>query len=209
LDDSWWHRSYWQIGTSIGSGWGGWSRAGQQVPAGRLLVTDGTRAFGFGRNQYHNPGAHVGIDAAGVWGPIGEGLGRWTFYRLFARTLSQETAKQARRGRLSDASDAPEWTRNTAILTQAMVLANQTLMLAGPVAPVDVVPQTPAEIDPWAEALQSQRGGRLMMVDAADGSTLNEMDLPSPPIFDGMAVAQDRVYLATRGGEIVCLGPVP
>jgi hypothetical protein len=172
-----------------------------------LLVTDGTRAFGFGRNQYHNPGAHVGIDAAGVWGPIGEGLGRWTFYRLFARTLSQETAKQARRGQLSDASDAPDWTRNTAILTQAMVLANQTLILAGPVAPVDVVPQTPAEIDPWAEALQSQRGGRLMMGDAADGSTLNEMDLPSPPIFDGMAVAQDRVYLATRGGEIVCLAP--
>jgi hypothetical protein len=205
LDDSWWHRSYWQIGTSMGSGWGGWSRAGQQVPAGRLLVTDGTRAFGFGRNQYHNPGAHVGIDAAGVWGPIGEGLGRWTFYRLFARTLSQETAKQARRGQLSDASDAPEWTRNTAVLTQAMVLANQTLMLAGPVAPVDSVPQTPAEIDTWAEALQSQRGGRLMMVDTADGSTLNEMDLPSPPIFDGMAVAQDRVYLATRAGEIVCL----
>jgi hypothetical protein len=89
-----------------------------------------------------------------------------------------------------------------------MVLANQTLILAGPVAPVDSVPQTPVEIDTWAEALHSQRGGRLMMVDAADGSTLSEMDLPSPPIFDGMAVAQDRVYLATRAGEIVCLGPV-
>jgi hypothetical protein len=208
LDDSWWHRSYWQIGTSMGSGWGGWSRAGQQVPAGRLLVTDGTRAFGFGRNQYHNPGAHVGIDAAGVWGPIGEGLGRWTFYRLFARTLSQEIAKQARRGQPSDALDAPNGRRHCGLdpgygARQPDTDARRPGSLSRLGSPNPRRDRCLGRSAP-IPTRRTADDGRY-----ADGSTLNEMDLPSPPIFDGMAVAQDRVYLATRAGEIVCLGRYP
>ncbi|MHC4156113.1 MAG: hypothetical protein ACYST6_14495, partial [Planctomycetota bacterium] len=67
LEDSWWHRTYWQVGTSMGSNYGGWPRAGNQVPAGRLLVLDDESIYGFGRSQYIHHGAHVGIDGATVF----------------------------------------------------------------------------------------------------------------------------------------------
>ncbi len=208
LDDTWWHRSYWQIGTFMGSGWGGWPRAGLQAPAGRLLVTDGAHVFGFGRNQYHNPGAHVGIDAGGVWGPIGEGLGRWTYYRLFGQSLPATTAEQLRRGEAE--SEPPwSWTRRIPLLCQAMVLADQKLVVAGPEAPLDRIPRSTAEVDPIVEALETDRGGRLLVVEIRDGSTLAERELTSSPVFDGMAVAHGHVYLATRDGHVVCWGPQP
>ncbi len=205
LDDTWWHRSYWQIGTAMGSGWGGWPQAGQRVPAGRLLATDGSRVFGFGRNQYHNPGAHVGIDAGGVWGPIGEGLGRWTYYRLFGQSLGTATARELRRG-AEPAEGELSWTQRIPVLCRAMVLAGPTLLVAGPEAPVDCIPHDPSEVDPIAEALEADRGGRLLAVSTADGGTLAELDLPSPPVFDGMAAARGRVYLSTKNGKVVCLG---
>ncbi len=208
LDDSWWHRTYWQIGTSMGSGWGGWPKAGQQVPAGRLLVTDGSRVFGFGRNQYDIPGAHVGVDASGVWGPIGAQQGRWTFYQLFGRTLDSRTGRQSRRKPEEQTAGGSDWTRRVPVLVQAMVLAHQTLFVAGPRDKVDEVPHDPAGVDPLAEALEARRGGSLLCVSATDGKTLDDHELKSPPVFDGMAAAQGRLYLSTKMGEIVCMGPV-
>ncbi len=208
LDGSWWHRTYWQIGTSMGSGWGRWPKAGQQVPAGRLLVTDGSRAFGFGRNQYDIPGAHVGVDASGVWGPIGEQQGRWTFYRLFGRTLDTKAGKQSRREARGEAAGKSDWTRRVPVLAQGMVLAGETLFVAGPPDEVEKIPHEPAETDPLAEALEAGRGGRLLAVSTTDGKPLADYELKSPPVFDGMAAAQGRLYLATKIGEVVCMGPV-
>ena len=42
-------------------------------------------------------------------------------------------------------------------------------------------------------------------MDKRDGSKLSEMDLSSPPVFDGMIAAAGRLYLATVDGEILCL----
>ena len=207
LDDSWWHRTYWQIGTSMASGWGGWARAGQQVPAGRLLVTDGARVFGFGRNQYDTPGAHVGVDADGVWGPIGRQQGRWTFYRLFGKVLGPKSGRASRREPPKQAASESDWTCRIPVLGQAMVLADQTLFIAGPPDPVAEVPHEPAGVDPLAEALEAKSGGRLLVVSATDGKTLAEYELKSPPVFDGMAAAGGRLYLSTKNGEIVCMGP--
>ena len=207
LDDNWWHRSYWQIGTSMGSGWSNWPKAGQQVPAGRLLVTDGSRVFGYGRNQYDIPGAHVGIDAAGVWGPIGAQQGRWTYYRLFGRTLAAQADKLSRRGAEQPASSPPDWSRRIPVLAQAMVLTRQTLFAAGPPDPLPQVPHEPAQVDPLASALEAKRGGRLLAVSAADGKTLADHEIESSPVFDGMAAAQGRLYLSTKIGKVVCMAP--
>jgi outer membrane protein assembly factor BamB len=207
LDDSWWHRTYWQIGTSMASGWGGWPKAGQQVPAGRLLVTDGSRVFGYARNQYDIPGAHVGVDASGVWGPIGKQQGRWTFYQLFGRTMDAQAGKQSRREPVPKAASESDWTRRVPVLVQAMVLAGQTLFVAGPPDTVNEIPHEPASVDPLAEALEARRGGSLVAVSAADGKTLADYELESPPVFDGMAAAQGRLYLSTKTGEVVCVGP--
>jgi hypothetical protein len=207
LDDNWWHRTYWQVGALMGSGWSGWPKSGQQVPAGRLLVTDGVRVFGFGRNQYDTPGAHVGVDATGVWGPIGGQQGRWTFYQLFAQTMDTRPGKQARRKPKKPVVKKFDWTRRAPVLGQGMVLASETLFVAGPVDPVKEVPHEPVGVDPLADALEAKRGGRLLAVSAPDGKTLADYPLKSPPVFDGMAAAHGRLYLSTKIGEVLCMGP--
>ena len=207
LEDNWWHRTYWQIGSFMRSGWGGWPKAGRSVPAGRLLVTDGSRVFGFGRNQYDIPGAHVGVDGTHAWGPVGKGQGRWTYYHLFGSTTDVRPDDQRRKKPAKQNGDGPNWKCRIPVVGRAMVLAGETLFVAGPDDPVTQVPQEPKEVDPLAEALESTKGGRLLGVSATDGKTVSDYELDSPPVFDGMCAAKSRLYISTRNGQVVCMGP--
>jgi len=84
---------------------------------------------------------------------------------------------------------------------RAMVLAERTLLLAGP-------PDVLAADDPTA-AWEGRRGGLLRAVATDDGSTLAEYELPAPPVFDGMAAAAGRLYLATVDGRVVSWAEQP
>ncbi len=205
LDDSWWHRTYWQFGTTMRSGWGGWSKAGKKVPAGRLLIIDGPRVFGYGRNQYDTPGAHVGVDADGVWGPIGREEGRWTSYRLFRRPLNRQSGTESRRQAPKKLATEPDWTRRVPMVVKAMVLADDTLFVAGPPVESKGIPKEPADADPFAEALGSKGSGNLLAVSAVSGDLLAEHDVGCSPVFDGMAAAYERIYISTESGSIVCM----
>ena len=44
------------------------------------------------------------------------------------------------------------------------------------------------------------------VVSAADGSQLAGGQLPSAPVFDGMAAAGGRLFIALTDGSVVCLG---
>jgi outer membrane protein assembly factor BamB len=206
MEDNWWHRTYWQVGTSMASGWGGWAKAGQQVPAGRLLVVDSPYVFGFGRNQYDTPGAHVGIDADGVWGPIGREQGRWTFYRLFRQTMNTGARNGPRLEPDRKATTKPDWVQNIPILAKAMVLARETIFIAGPSVQVKEVPHKPSEVDSLAEALEAGHNGRLLAVSATDGKALANYDLRVSPVFDGMAAANGQLFISGIDGQIICMG---
>lgn len=47
--------------------------------------------------------------------------------------------------------------------------------------------------------------GRLKALHAKDGTVLSETQIPTPS-WDGMAVAQDRIFLTTQTGELICIG---
>jgi len=47
--------------------------------------------------------------------------------------------------------------------------------------------------------------GVLRVISAADGAMLSECSLPAPPVWDGIAAAGGRIYLATEKGEVCCL----
>jgi hypothetical protein len=70
-----------------------------------------------------------------------------------------------------------------------MVLTNEVLYVA----------TTPK---PWTKEAAS---GQLIAVDPKSGKVLRELPLPAAPVFDGMAAATDGLYIALRGGRIVCL----
>ena len=210
LDDTWWHRTYWMFGTAMRSGWGSWQVSGNLVPAGRLLVVDDAKVYGFGRfNQYHRNGTHVGLGQ--------------THYTLYASPLkasespSAKGGKAVRRG-IEPAAEhpaAPFWTESIPLLARGMVLSGDTLFVAGP--PDVFEPASEEAADPYhstsAEALREQeaalegkRGGMLMAVSAADGGQLVKYDLESPPAWDGMAAAGGRLFVSLVDGSVVCFG---
>jgi len=205
LDDTWWHRTYWLVGTEMGNNYGGWPRSGNQAPAGRLLVMDGSTVYGFGRNQYIHHGAHVGIDGATVFhfNANRDAQRRFTHYQAFAisRDMPATPRPQAgARGRRPAARPKEyRWTQKLPILARAMVLAPNALFVAGP-------PDLFATDDP-AGALAGEEGGAMIAVSTSDGSQLAEQRLTSPPVWDGMAAVGGRLYLATVDGKVMCFRP--
>lgn len=49
-------------------------------------------------------------------------------------------------------------------------------------------------------------GGLVVHVGCADGGKRAEYELDSPPVFDGMAAANGRLYLVNNNGKIICFG---
>ncbi len=95
---------------------------------------------------------------------------------------------------------------------RAMVLAGKTLFIAGPPdvvdekqafsRPDDAAVQT--KLREQAAALEGRKGALLWAVSAADGKKLGEYRLESPPVWDGMAAANGRLYLSTMDGRVLC-----
>jgi len=192
LDGSWWHRSYWFYGTGMRCGYGGWPAAGNRNPAGRILVLSKDTAYGFGRSRYVHYGSHVGVDAYTIfhYRMRRNGGPRWIYYLLFAEKIGPGKAKGPKRGR------EYVWSRGIPFLVRAMVLAGDTLAVAGPPS---VWPGPEG-----TEMLEGKRGGLLLLLSASEGKELFQLDLPSPPEFDGMIAAGGRIYLSAEDGKVYC-----
>ena len=55
-----------------------------------------------------------------------------------------------------------------------------------------------------SSALEGRKGGLLQAVSADGGEPLAEFRLEAPPVFDGMAAAGGRLYMATTDGQVLC-----
>ncbi len=231
MDGSWWHRNYWMYGTQMKNAWGGWTQVGYQVPAGRLLVLDDESVFGFGRlNQYATHGSHVGVPLPLLpWPPESRdarGRGQ-THYALFSSpreprvdtvTVGQDQTALPKRGPQAAVRAGrkprkqprlvPRWARELEVTVRAMVLADETLYVAGPPELLSLTGRSISEQDLEAAtaAYDGKRGGELWAVSAKDGSKLAEHELDSPPVFDGLIAAQGCLFLTTMDGRVHCLG---
>lgn len=184
LDSSWWHRSYWLLGDRMDAGFRDWQQASFMVPTGQLLCNSpGDGVYGFGRANSNQRASHVGVED--------------TYYRLFAVSAENTGSHDPAEGPKS--SVQYRWTRRIPLLGRAMVVAGKTLFVAGP---PDFVTR---ESEKGLAAVEGRKGGMLWGVSGADGSTLVEHKLDSPPVFDGMAAAGGRLFVALQDGRIICL----
>ena len=201
LDDTWFHRTYWVYGRSFAGGWGGYYQAGKYAPGGRILVFDDTRVYGFGRlPQYY----------------------RWTTaleHHLFACAKQPEIVPmtEADRDKLPIRRQMhPEyvWSGAVPLFARAMVLTGETLFIAGP---PDIVDEEEAfdrayeiamiaELDDQTDALEGRKGALIRVISAPNGKILAEFTFESSPVFDGMASAGGRLYMALENGSLVCMG---
>lgn len=183
LDDNYMHRSYWVWGRSWASGAGGWHKAGDVTPAGRMIVVDDNKVYAYGRQlQFYK------------WSsPLDHHLYSAEKYP------TSETVEYV-------------WQDDTfPIHVQAMCLADKILFAAGVPDVIDEEytfdnPMDPNNLVVFAEqdaAFNDERGGWLRAVLTSDGSTLAEYTLESLPVWDGMVAANGKLYLALRNGKVI------
>jgi hypothetical protein len=183
LDDSGFDRLYWMYAER----WPGLYVAVNTPKAGQILVFDETTTYGlhtfnkkFSRSPYFAPGT-VG-------------------HELFAddnanEPILPEAAARRERGSMSR-TRPPKWSVTIPVWARSMVLAGETLFLAGP---PDVIDQD----DPYG-AFEGRKGGRLWAVSTTDGSKITEYPLKSPPVFDGLIASQQQLFLTTIDGCVSC-----
>jgi hypothetical protein len=202
LDGTWWHRSYWVYGRSFAEGAGGWPHAGKNAPAGRILAVDESSVYGFGRQPTYYK-----------WRTPLE-------YHLFATSKDPQIVREPARAKAKGKKPAAprsqhpkyEWSRRVPLLVRAMVLADNTLFIAGPPDVVDEEeafrrvgdPKIQAQLAEQDAVLGGKQGALLWAVSAADGSKLAGYKLDALPVFDGMAAAGGRLYLSTADGKVLC-----
>jgi outer membrane protein assembly factor BamB len=134
----------------------------------------------------------MAFDDKTVWGVERGGGGRGPAYALFAAPRPDPSDAESRlpdfRPRTSKpkAGAGPSWTAPLTLRPRAMLGAGQILFVAG--------------------ENTGQDGGCVRAVSAADGKTLADVRLASPPVWDGAAATAGRLYLSTVDGKVVCLG---
>jgi len=184
LDDSWYNRTYWMYSAT----WPGYYLAHRAAKTGQLLVVGPEKTYAVQAYPYRN-----------MQSPLftpGE-----TGYLLFADANANEPAlsdetRETTKGWGFTRQRPPVWHRWVPVRIRAMVLAGERLFVAGPPDVVD-----PA--DPMA-AFDGRKGAVLCVHSAADGTTLAEHPLESPPVFDGLIAAGGRLYLSLTDGHLQC-----
>ena len=194
LNGAWFHRTRWFLG--------GVAFAEYLVFNGRGVCGVRARKAIGGYGGHFTPGAKgFELFAAGLVAP----RPRRPAPKPAARPAAKPKAPKKRAGRPRGKSQTPKvrapkdrWCIHIPVRATAMAIAGDTLLVAG--TPDVLVPK-----DPWA-AYEGRGGGKLLAVAVADGTVGARLELASPPVLDGLAVARGRLYLSTADGHVVCLG---
>jgi len=222
LDDSWFFRSYWMYGRAMSGGYGGWFQAGRLAPSGRIMVFDDDAVYGYGRKPEYMVNASVleyNLYAADRQIKP-ESIQRVTGSRRKINAKSKKKNANSSDWQLRQGFDIKSlwaadvrWSQEKPpLLVRAMVLAGKTLFVAGP---QDVADELQAFYEPddaenrsalakQDSVLEGRQGALLYAVSASDGRKLAEYKLDSLPVWDGMAAANGRLYIATKSGKVLC-----
>jgi outer membrane protein assembly factor BamB len=201
LGEEWFVRSYWLRGTMTRTGWGGWANVAREVPAGRILSFRDDTTYGYGRVTV----------ASGATGHKADA------YHLFSKGEPEApkpapkpapAAKGKGKKRRAPKKPAPKvnWSNTKSPIVRAMVLAGDSLVIAGP---PDVGQRDPAILSFTNEedaiaAFNGEKGVLLQVASAADGKVLSESKLEAMPVFDGISSAGGKVFISLKNGTVQC-----
>ncbi len=223
LDDSWFFRTYWTYGRRVSGGYGAWMQAGRLVPSGRILCVDDKHVYGFGRKPEYMVNSSVleyelfAADKAVTQEAINH-------VQKIASTINRRSSRKNANSSdwllrkffpRKDLTAAIQiWSVDQpSILARAMALSKETMLVAGPPQFIDERqayrrPNTPDVVNRLKrqqEAMEGKYGGELWTLSKQDGKLLARVKLDAVPVFDGMAVTDDRLYISTTDGRLLCL----
>jgi len=170
------------------------------VPSGRIMVFDNTTVYGYQDETVAKQQSDVG---------------------MFSMSKQPKFGKSERRSnRKATQTPAPlvyDWRSPTSLYPNAIVLAGDTIFLAGPprfdeektgafletnktddYAPVPMLQKA-------LDTFEGRRGAVLLAVNKTDGQKISEHKLDASPIFDGLIAAKGNLYMSTKSGTVVCM----
>ncbi len=110
------------------------------------------------------------------------------------------------------------WQKDVPLYVQAMVLTDKTFFIAGPTRFNEqetgqylATSRTDSfQLNPFLkdalDTFEGRKGGVLLATDKTTGQKLDELELPSSPVFDGMIAANARLYVSLKNGTVLCMG---
>jgi hypothetical protein len=120
-------------------------------------------------------------------------------YTVFAR---KRWPAEKQNGASGAAPAADQWSQTVEIRIGAMALAGDTLFAAGTPLSRDVTPDPEFAL----RALRGEEGGSLIRLNMADGVAAKVCELPSPPVWNGIAISKQRLFIALRDGKVMNFG---
>lgn len=181
------HRSHWVLGTGdfsrvpVAYSWivnAHGRRGGSKiaVPAGLMMVYNDHAVWGVRRN---------GINGS---------------YTLFQRNNTpfsdDEESLPDFRNIPKEQVNAFNWTTKLAHRPRALLKSGGNLILG--VMPMDIPKSAPHA------AYEGEKGGAISVVSAEDGEPVAQYELNSPVVWDGMAAANEKLFLSTEDGAVEC-----
>jgi len=207
LDHEWFVRSFWVLGTDIGTGWGGWARVAAPAPSGRIISFTDDHAYGYGR-------------ATVSGGPTGH---KADAYHLFcadrntkpteAPPVKAEPAKKKKKKGKKPKKGAakaapPVWSDEKSLTIRAMALSQGKLVVAG-TPDVGIRTEEVLAYENESEARDAFDGGKgvfLRIISTEDGKQLSETKLDTMPVFDGISAVNGKVLISLQDGTLQCWG---
>jgi outer membrane protein assembly factor BamB len=178
LDPHWWHRTAWIWG---GRAWGrasGWAIAGKYNPSGRLLVLDDTKVYGYKFSEHGGSGGGHSLFCSDKK------------VKKVDQKLENNNAAIVKY--VTPDKVVYHWKTRIPFGVRGMVRAGNTLFAAGPgnarETHFDDSKGTPV----------------LAAFNCADGKLLSRIEIPSQPVFDGMAAVNRRLFMSLVNGRVVC-----
>lgn len=192
LGEEWFVRSYWIFGKTMQSGWKFWADSTKQFPTGRILSIDGNRVYGYGRKEV--AGGKVGHKA--------------DYYHLFSSSIHFGRNKPESGSPPHDVGSGKKylWSKDVRFIVRAFVVTTDYLIAAG----VPDVGKKRLDILAYKneiemkDALDGKKGIMLRLYSKTGGSMLAEYNLSAMPVFDGMSVANGKIFVALKNGTLEC-----
>jgi len=216
LDENWFHRTYWVYGNSFLEGCSmpdaGWFEMGRISPSGKMLCFDDSQVYGYGQFPEY-----------AKWsGPL-----RYSLFAVNKTPKNYNPGKtdeelrkppllnwrKWRSARLPEVEFNFDWKRRLPVRAKSLIKTADTLFVAGPEDLIDeeVVFDNARSKDNQKllhaqnQAIRSSQGGKLTAISVNNGGLVQTITLDSGPVWDGMAVAYGKVYIAGKDGSIVAL----
>jgi len=179
------HRSHWVVGTAD------FSRT--PVAYSWIANAGGTR---WGKRLAVPYGIVLAFAADTVWG-----VNRRGGYTVFAQPHKpfSPDEKVLPDFRTPDEAPTPDmrWSGKVDLRPRAILRAGDVLVIGG-------MSRKPIPNDPHA-TFEGRGGGLLWTLSTKEATRLAEHKLDSPPVWDGMAAAGGKLYVATTAGTVICM----